>query len=183
MTTTWLSGIPFGQPPNVYGRLLSVIALLEGNVISHVYLWFCLSVPWRACNYSPLGPVFKILQVQDCIPVGCVPPTAVAVSPAMQAPPPCMPLTMHAPPTTHAPGHACPLPCMPLPLPQTCMPLCHACPLRHTRPPPPVNRITDTCKNITFPQFRLRTVDMYLEIVVESLEQPDVLVLQTLREL
>ena len=25
-------------------------------------------------------------------------------------------------------------------------------------PPPPVNRITDTCKNITFPQLRLRAV-------------------------
>ena len=26
------------------------------------------------------------------------------------------------------------------------------------RPPPPVNRITDRCKNITFPQLRLRAV-------------------------
>ena len=40
---------------------------------------------------------------QECIPVGCVPPTAVAVSPA----------THHAPPITHTSRHAHPLPCMP----------------------------------------------------------------------
>ena len=28
---------------------------------------------------------------------------------------------------------------------------------------PPVNRITDTCKNITFPQLRLRAVIIYYE--------------------
>ena len=33
---------------------------------------------------------------------------------------------------------------------------CKAC--WDTTTPPPVNRITDTCKNITFPQLRLRTV-------------------------
>ena len=35
---------------------------------------------------------------QECIPVGCVPSAAVAVSPATHVPPP----------TTHAPHHACP---------------------------------------------------------------------------
>ena len=96
-------------------------------------------------------------------------------------PPPCMPPAMHAPlpPTMHAPlhacpHHACPWPCMPAamhaPYPPTCMSPCHACP-----PHPPVNRVTDTCKNITFPQFCLQTVNMYLERVVESLEQTDVL--------
>ena len=96
----------------------------------------------------------------------------------------CMPpATMHGP-RNHAcppqlctpPYHACPpQPCMP---PLSCMPPCnhacppyHACPHNHTcplppptthAPPPathacpPVNRITDTCKNITFPQLRLR---------------------------
>ena len=29
--------------------------------------------------------------------------------------------------------------------------------------PPPVNRITDTCENITFPQLRLRTVIKHLK--------------------
>ena len=31
-------------------------------------------------------------------------------------------------------------------------------PPREQAPLPPVNRITDTCKNITFPQLRLRAV-------------------------
>ena len=63
----------------------------------------------------------KIIMLQECIQVGCVPPTSVAVSPAMHAP-------CHAcPPVTHVPCHANPchaypsvthalLPCM-LPLP------------------------------------------------------------------
>ena len=65
---------------------------------------------------------------QECIPVGCVPSAAVAVSPATHAPlPPRTPLR-----------HACSLPCMPPchvhPLP--CMPPCHACPspARHVPP-------------------------------------------------
>ena len=79
---------------------------------------------------------------------------------------------------SHAPhNHAHP--------PQPCMPPCnHTCPHNHACPPtmhaphshthtplqpcmppttthaPPVNRITDTCKNITFPQLRLRAVKM-----------------------
>ena len=50
---------------------------------------------------------------------------------------------MHAPLVTHSP----PLPCTPL----------H----RPTRPPPHVNRITDRCKNINFPQLLLWTVISY----------------------
>ena len=52
---------------------------------------------------------------QECIPAGCVPPTAMTVSPATHASP------------THVPCHASPppLPCM-FPLP--CMPLCYAYP-------------------------------------------------------
>ena len=84
-----------------------------------------------------LRPVCVTLYKQECIPVGCVPSAAMAVSPAMHAPhhacplpcmphlpctpPPCMPpFATHAPChtclfTLHAPiHHLCPLPCMPL---------------------------------------------------------------------
>ena len=79
-----------------------------------------------------------------------------------------IPFVMHVP-LCHACSlcHACtPLSCMPpllcmLPLP--CMPpfAIHVpfpthVDIRHTCPP--VNRITDRCKNITFPQLRLRAV-------------------------
>ena len=62
---------------------------------------------------------------QECIPVGCVPPAAMAVYPATHIPLPCSPpaihaplprmssamhalLAMHAPSAMHAPCHACP---------------------------------------------------------------------------
>ena len=64
-------------------------------------------------EYHVKGHYFK----QECIPVGCVPPTAVAVMGG-------------SPPGTPRPG----------------------------TPSPFVNRITDTCKNITFPQLCLRAV-------------------------
>ena len=96
---------------------------------------------------------------QECIPVGCVLPAAIAIFPAMHTPlpcmpQPCMPPAIHAPlcqacpPAKHAPCHACPpathapLPCM-LPTmhaPLPCTPPCHACPpamhspLTHTPP-------------------------------------------------
>ena len=68
------------------------------------------------------------------------------------------PQITHAPPKklrtpekiTHAPrkNYACP--------PEK---ITHAPPGKpRTSPPPPVNRITHTCKNITFPQLRLRAV-------------------------
>ena len=62
-----------------------------------------------------------------CIAVGCVARALVTTSPA------CMPPYHACPFTTHAPLHHA-------------WPLCHTC--------PPVNRITDRCKNITFPQLR-----------------------------
>ena len=34
--------------------------------------------------------------------------------------------------------------------------------------PPPVNRTTDRCKNITFPQLRLRMVKIYFHISVSN---------------
>ena len=64
----------------------------------------------------------------------------------LTCPPAHMPPTMHTP-TMHPPSpHTCP--------PATQPPPCHAHPL--------VNRITGRCKNITFPQLRLRTVKMEL---------------------
>ena len=66
---------------------------------------------------------------QDCIPVGCVPSAAVAVSGVGGLPGGC--------------------------LPRRCTP-----PDPEADTPPPVNRITDTCKMITFPQLLLRTVKM-----------------------
>ena len=94
--------------------------------------------------------------IQECIPVGCVPSAAVAVSPATHAPLPCMSPLPYPPchtcpchvcpppsPTTHAYRcHACPSamdappPCMSLPcMPPPCMPPpCHACPHCHAHP-------------------------------------------------
>ena len=63
------------------------------------------------------------------------PPTPAMHAPCHTHPPlPCMPSA------THVPCHTCP--------PATHSP-CHAC-----SPPPPVNRITDACENITLPQLR-----------------------------
>ena len=119
---------------------------------------------------------------QECIPVGCMPSTAVAVTPT---PLPCMPPLRCMPPchtyspATHAPCHAClphmspamhvPLPCMfpghayPV-LPHmssrhTCpFPFCHACPPRHASSTLLTKFLTHACENITFPQLLLRTV-------------------------
>ena len=149
-----------------------------------------------------------IFLKQECIPVGCVPSAAMAVSPATHAPCHAHPPTIHTPhlacPLPHMPPyHTFPLPCMPpamdnplpcmpppchahtLPLPHIppamhapchghpsamhmplpCMPPCHACPfsLPHMPPlpctsPPPMDRMTDSYENITFPQLLLRTV-------------------------
>ena len=78
-------------------------------------------------------------QRQECIPVGCVPSAAVAAGaggmyPSMHWAVGCLPRGVSAQ------GRFCP----------------DACWYTH----PLVNRITDRCKNITFPQFRLRTVKM-----------------------
>ena len=67
------------------------------------------------------------------------------------------------PATTHTPcNHACPPAIMHAP-PQPCTHphnhACHACPPQTTHVPP-VERITYACKNITFPQLRLRTVNI-----------------------
>ena len=82
---------------------------------------------------------------QECIPVGCVPSAAVAVSPTMHAPlPHTHPPATHAPPPAmHAPYQACPTamhaPCYVPPAmhaPQPCTPPapCMHAPLPHTHP-------------------------------------------------
>ena len=71
----------------------------------------------------------KTSHKQECIPVGCVPPTAVAISPAMHAPPHChchtCPPAMHTSPAMPAP-FAMHTPCHAHPPSPTC-PLHHAC--------------------------------------------------------
>ena len=102
--------------------------------------------PWKPMHEYQEGDV---AIRQECIPVGCVPPTAVAVRGAIS--------TRHSPPSRsrtpppwsmHPPDQAPPGPGTPRD--QTLREQAH----------PPVNRITDTCKNITFPQLRLRAVIM-----------------------
>ena len=97
---------------------------------------------------------------QECIPVGCVPPAAVAVlgglhqtprweqtTPLDQAPP----MTRHPTGTRHPPRAGT--------FQEQASPWEQAPPTPRSRHPlPPVNRITDTCKNITFPQLHLRAV-------------------------
>ena len=65
---------------------------------------------------------------QECIPVGHILVAALVVSPAMYVPHQAQPPGMHAP--TPFAMYA----------------------------PSPVDRMTDTCENITFPQLLLRTV-------------------------
>ena len=93
---------------------------------------------------ASIYPFARCICVQiNCVffhDLGCVPPAAVAVSPAMHNPLPTLPrMTPSRMPSCHA--HT-PLPHMP--------PAMHA--PRHTSPPPPVDRMIDMCKNITFPQ-------------------------------
>ena len=79
-------------------------------------------------------PRWQWQNKQECIPVGCVPPGAVAV---LRGSPPGTPHT----PTPHPPGAG---------TPGTRHPPGPGTPQDQT--PPPVNRMTDRCKNITLPQ-------------------------------
>ena len=75
--------------------------------------------------------LWVIILQQECIPVWCIPPASVAVSPMCT--PPCTPLP-HTPTTTHAPlPHTPPATCIPYPCtpPATHAPIAHA-PLPHT---------------------------------------------------
>ena len=100
-------------------------------------LWF-LNSEWKL----KWNPWFRNLnddknhEQQECIPVGCVPPAHwpyLVISHACPPQPHTPPATMHTPPW----------PCMP--------PYNHACPPTTTHAPP-VNRMTNRCKNITLPQ-------------------------------
>ena len=86
---------------------------------------------------------------QDCIPVECVPTAAVIFSPPDQRGHP--PQTRHRPPRPDTP------------LDQTSTPSPPSQEGAQERNPPPpqkkiVDRMTDTCKNITFPILRMRSV-------------------------
>ena len=84
---------------------------------------------------------------QECIPVGCVPPAAVAVlggSPPGTPPGPGTPLDQASP--DQAPPHTWQPPRNQATPPGADPP--------RTRHPHPVDRITDACENITLPQLR-----------------------------
>ena len=75
---------------------------------------------------------------------------------AIHAPNHACPHNTHPPPHTHTPTTHTPLPCMP----PSRTPPCHTGLPCHARPPPhmppchtrpPLDRMTDTCENITFP--------------------------------
>ena len=92
----------------------------------------CDSPHWLWESFNELLKESDYFWEQECIPVGCIPSPAVAVSPAMHAP-----LAMHAP-TMHAPAN---------------MP-----PTMHT--PPWTEGMIHPYENITFPQLLLRRVKM-----------------------
>ena len=116
------------------------------------------SIPGKnLLDFKYLEYILFLSIKQECIPVRCVPSTAVAVPPATHAPlPHIAPLPCMSPPCTPPPTHA-PPPAMPAPLPHThpchacplsSTPPCHAHPLPHTSPcyacPPPPDRILGT---------------------------------------
>ena len=111
-------------------------------------------------------PVCKITYIQECIPVGCVPPAAVAVG--VLGGGVCLPQCMLRDPpkdvgletSLGVGGPGDPPKARPLNFPPGCGPgdllqdilgYHLQCMLGYH---PPVNSITDTCKNITLPQLR-----------------------------
>ena len=101
--------------------------------------------------------------IQECIPVGCVPPAAAGVSASVRAglsPPGCGPGDPLRPDSSTSPlgvGLETCKACWDTTLPPQRPAAKHAGipPAMHSRiPTPPVNRITDTYKNITLPQLR-----------------------------
>ena len=90
----------------------------------------------------PLGvilsqpPELRIILQQECIPVGCILPAHWLYA-------------THAPCHAHPTCHACPLQCLPLPMPPWhAYPPCHACPLLWTE------FLTHVSENVTLPQLR-----------------------------
>ena len=84
----------------------------------------------KSCNSNSKMP--NNTKQQECIPVGCVPPAAIAIFPTTHAPHHARPPHNTYPPATHAPCHACP-PTTHTPLPH--MPPRHACPPAMHVPP------------------------------------------------
>ena len=98
-------------------------------------------------------------QEQECIPVGCILSAAVAMSIPACTGQGWWGVSQHAlgrgglSAQSGVSAQGCP--------PGGCLPRRRVYVSQHAlkqTPPPPVNRITDRCKNITFPQLRLRTV-------------------------
>ena len=108
----------------------------------------CLSC--HACHL-PCTPHCHAHTPATHAPLPCMPPATHApchaCPPAMHVSP-----AMHTPPTTHTPYNACP-PAMHAPMP--CM-------------PSPLNRITDRCRNIIFPQLLLRTVKTSVPLLAHN---------------
>ena len=136
---------------------------------------FTSSVRVNAAYSALIGNNGIILQ--ECIPVGCVLPDSVTVSPATHAPCHASPSPPYTPPlcrTCHpphmSPCHACPLPripyhACPLPnpnptmhTPSLYMPFLHAGPFATHAPW--TEGMTDACENITFLQLLLWMVDI-----------------------
>ena len=108
-------------------RVSKLFPLLKPKSLCFPYLG---KVSTKCTVFTVLWPphyIFKFRPRQECIPVGCVPPAHWSYLATTHAHPPGA--------ATHAPGsnHACP-------------------PREQPRTPPPVNGMTNRCKNITLPQ-------------------------------
>ena len=134
-------------------------------VISHTHPHACPLQPCMppATTYVPLATTH--VPWQPCMPPSNHAPPPATMHPRQPHMPPwqwCMPPGNHACPlaTMHVPwqpcmppsNHACPPTTMHTPRQPCMLPSNHACPPWQPRMPPPVDRITDTCKNITLPQ-------------------------------
>ena len=99
---------------------------------------FAMHTPGHTCSLPHMPPCHAPLPCMSypplctllpCPRLPCMPHPCYAPLLSCMSPLPCMP------PAMHAPCHACPLPCT-----------------------PSVDRMTDACENMTFPQLLLRTV-------------------------
>ena len=140
--TPWAGTPPSGQPPPL-GRYSP-----PGRYTPRAD-----TPPWSMSRwYASYWNAFLFMQIygqQECIPVGCIPPAAVAIRGGS---PPGTPLEQIPPRTRHPPfpaDQAPPWDQAPPPRADTPTP-----PPGPGTSPPPVNRITDACKNITLPQLR-----------------------------
>ena len=109
----------------------------------------------KVLQWWPVRELFRSIDKQECIPVGCVPPASMVISMGRGVSargggcPPGVCVQEGVDPETDTPCPRCRHPLDPeADTPWT------------QRPTPPtyVNRMTDKCKNIAFPQLRLRPV-------------------------